>query len=135
MGKILVVDNQFGVRRLLVDIFQDDHEVEVAENGEEALRLVISFEPDLILLDMKMPGMNGIETLVQIRALGNQGIRESGNQVGVIMMTADGDDPRNMCQAKYLGAFYYMVKPFDLFELKERVKEILNSLGTINTIS
>ena len=78
---------------MLVEIFkEDDHEVEIAVNGLEALRLLISFEPDLILLDMKMPGMNGIETLEQIRAL--------NSQVAVIMMTAYGDDLRNMEHAK-----------------------------------
>lgn len=117
MGKILVVDDQFGVRRLLFETFREDqHEVEMAANGAEALRLLISFKPDLILMDMKMPGMNGIETLGQIRAL--------DRGVGVIMMTAYGDT-QNMEQAKELGILYYMGKPFDLFELRERVKKIL----------
>ena len=70
MGKILVVDDQFGVRRLLCETFREDHhEVEMASNGAEALQLLMAFQPDLILMDMKMPGMNGIETLRQIRAL------------------------------------------------------------------
>lgn len=70
MAEILVVDDQFGLRRLLFETFQEDqHEVQMAENGADALRLFISFEPDLILMDMKMPGMNGIEILRQIRAL------------------------------------------------------------------
>ena len=69
LGKILVVDDQLGIRSLLVEILKEDHEVEMAENGVEALRLLISFQPDIILLDMKMPGMDGIETLKQIRAL------------------------------------------------------------------
>ncbi|HUX46933.1 MAG TPA: response regulator [Desulfosporosinus sp.] len=117
MGKILVVDDQFGVRRLLFEAFREDlHEVEMAANGAEALQLLIAFEPDLILMDMKMPGMNGIETLGQIRAL--------DRRVNVIMMTAYGDT-QNMEQAKDLGILYYMGKPFDLFELRERVKEIL----------
>ena len=116
MGKILVVDDQFGVRRLLFEAFQEDqHEVEMAANGKEALQLLISFEPDLILMDMKMPGMNGIETLRQIRDL--------DHRIDVIMMTAYGDT-QNMEQAKDLGILYYMGKPFDLFELRERVREI-----------
>ncbi|KUO77419.1 MAG: two-component system response regulator [Desulfosporosinus sp. BRH_c37] len=120
MGKILVVDDQFGVRRLLFETFREDqHEVEMAANGAEALQLLIDFKPDLILMDMKMPGMNGLETLGQIRAL--------DRQVGVIMMTAYGDT-QNMEQAKDLGILYYMGKPFDLFELRERVREIL--MGT-----
>lgn len=117
MGKILVVDDQFGVRRLLFETFREDqHEVEMAANGAEALQLLIAFKPDLILMDMKMPGMNGIETLGQIRAL--------DRRVDVIMMTAYGDT-QNMEQAKELGILHYMGKPFDLFELRERVREIL----------
>ena len=123
MGKILVVDDQFGVRSLLVSILDDDHEVKMAGNGEAALQLLnsFSFEPDLILLDMKMPGMNGIETLEQIRGL--------GSQVAVILMTGYGDDAHSMEQAKELGILGYLAKPFDIFELKERVKTTLNSSG------
>jgi two-component system, response regulator, stage 0 sporulation protein F len=117
VGKILVVDDQFGVRRLLFETFQEDkHEVAMAEDGAEALQLLIDFKPDLILMDMKMPRMNGMETLEQIRAL--------DCQVGVIMMTAYGDS-QNMEQAKDLGILFYMAKPFDLFELRARVREIL----------
>ena len=124
MSKILVVDDQFGVRTLLESIFQEDnHEVEMAANGEAALGLLssFSFEPDLILLDMKMPGMNGLETLEKIRSL--------NRRVAVIMMTGN-EDPHNAVQAKELGILGYLAKPFDLFELRERVKEILNSSET-----
>ena len=117
MAKILVVDDQPGVRRLLFETFREDqHEVEMAANGSEAIQFLKTFEPDLILMDMKMPGMNGIETLRQIRDL--------DCQVGVIMMTAYGD-AQNLEQAKDLGILYYMGKPFDLFELRERVRETL----------
>ena len=96
MGKILVVDDQFGVRRLLVEAFQDDgHEVKTAENGEEALGVLRSFEPDVILLDMKMPGMNGIETLRQIRVL--------NCQVPVIMMTGYGQRNHSEIMLNGLG--------------------------------
>ncbi|MBP1760143.1 MAG: response regulator with CheY-like receiver, AAA-type ATPase, and DNA-binding domain [Firmicutes bacterium] len=117
VAKILVVDDQLGVRRLLFETFREDqHEVEMASNGEEAVLLLKTFKPDLIMMDMKMPGMNGIETLRQIRSL--------DQRVGVIMMTAYGD-AQNMEQAKDLGILHYLGKPFDLFDLRERVKEIL----------
>ncbi|TGE33960.1 response regulator [Desulfosporosinus sp. Sb-LF] len=119
MAKILIVDDQLGVRCLLFETFQEDqHEVEMAADGAEALQLLKTFEPDLVLMDMKMPGMNGIETLRKMRDL--------DHRVGVIMMTAYGD-AQNMEQAKDLGILHYMGKPFDLFELRKRVKEILSS--------
>lgn len=117
MAKILVVDDQLGVRRLLFETFREDqHEVEMAANGEEALQSLKTFEPDLILMDMKMPGMSGLETLAQIRSM--------EQQVDVIMMTAYGD-AQNLEQAKDLGILYYIGKPFDLFELRNRVKGVL----------
>lgn len=117
MAKILVVDDQLGVRRLLFETFREDgHQVEMAANGIEAIKLTQEFQPDLILMDMKMPGMNGIETMRQVRAL--------GNNVGVIMMTAYGD-VQNMEQARDLGVLHYLSKPFDLFELRDKVREAL----------
>ena len=117
MSKILVVDDQFGVRRLLCETFREDHhEVEMATNGAEALQLLMTFQPDLILMDMKMPGMNGIETLGKVREL--------GCHVDVIMMTAYGEN-HNIEQEKKLGILHYMGKPFDLFELRERVRKLL----------
>jgi len=122
MGKILVVDDQFGVRSLLVSILREDgHKVGVAANVTEALKVSIAFDPDLILLDMKLSGMNGIETLEKIRAI--------NCRAAVIMMTGNGDDPKNIKQSKDLGILLYMVKPFDLFELRVQVIEILNNLG------
>ncbi|MDR3585689.1 MAG: response regulator [Desulfosporosinus sp.] len=118
MGKILIVDDQFGLRCLLFETFREDqHEVEMVSNGTESLQLIVSFKPDLILMDMKMPGMNGIETLRQIRTL--------DRRVAVIMMTGYGDI-QNIQQTNDLGIFDYITKPFDLFELRERVSEILN---------
>ena len=120
MAKILVVDDQLGVRRLLFEAFREDqHEVEMAANSLEALRIFESFGPDLILMDMKMPGMNGLETLAQIRV--------SNSSVYVIMMTAYGDI-QNMEQTEGLGINCYVGKPFDLFELREQVRGILKGL-------
>ena len=121
MSNILVVDDQFGVRSLLQSIFNDDgHEVKMAASGEQAIQLLNSFEPDLIVLDMKMPVMNGVETLVKIRAL--------NSDVAVIMLSGYGDK-QAIEQVNDLGISYYMAKPFDLFELRKRVKETLNGSG------
>ena len=125
MSKVLVVDDQLGVRRLLYETFREDqHEVEMAGNGKEALEILEKFDPDLILMDMKMPGMNGIDTLRQIRSF--------NKEVGVIMMTAYGD-AQNMEQARELGVLYYMSKPFDLFEMRDRVREILMGKAKTNS--
>jgi len=122
VGKILIAEDQLGVRTLLVEIFQDDeHVVKTAENGEEALRLFIDFEPELIVLDMKMPVMNGLEALRKIRLL--------DSQVAVIMMTAYVDIV-TLATEKDLGILYYMSKPFDLFELRERVREIFLEIAS-----
>lgn len=125
MSKILVVDDQFGVRSLLAETFRgDQHEVEMAADGEEALRILKVFEPDLILMDIKMPGMSGIETLERIRAL--------ESQVNVIIMTAYYGDLKKMEQAKDdLGILYYISKPFDIIELRERVGKILKGSEVI----
>lgn len=117
MANILIVDDQLGVRRLLFETFREDkHEVVMAANGKDALKSLENFSPDLILMDMKMPGMNGIDTLRQIRSF--------NREVSVIMMTAYGDAP-SMEQARELGVLHYMSKPFDLFELRDHVRDIL----------
>lgn len=117
MANVLVVDDQLGVRRLLFETFREEgHHVEMAGNGTEALQVLKNFNPDLILMDMKMPELNGIDTLRQIRTF--------DKSVGVIMMTAYGD-AQNMEQAQELGVIHYMSKPFDLFELRDRVRAIL----------
>ncbi|HWQ89215.1 MAG TPA: response regulator [Desulfitobacteriaceae bacterium] len=116
MANILVVDDQLGVRRLLFETFKEElHTVKMAADGIEALQIIQNFHPDLILMDMKMPGMNGLETLRRIRAM--------GENVDVIMMTAYGDS-QNMVQAKGLDVIHYLSKPFDLFELRDLVREV-----------
>lgn len=118
MANILIVDDQLGVRRLLFETFKEEqHTVEMAVDGIDALKILQRFQPDLILMDIKMPGMNGIDTLRKIRA--------SDKDVNVIMMTAYGDS-QNMVQAKELNVIHYMSKPFDLFELRNKVKELFD---------
>ncbi|EOR24124.1 response regulator [Bacillus sp. UniB3] len=117
-GKILIVDDQFGIRILLNEVFQKEgYKTFQAANGNQALEIVTRELPDLVLLDMKIPGMDGIEILKRMKKL-NQDIR-------VIIMTAYGE--LDMIQeAKDLGALTHFAKPFDIDDLREAVKKYIN---------
>jgi len=116
-AKILVVDDQTGVRRLLFEVFNEEgYEVEIAVNGQEALDKIKTVMPDLILLDMKMPGMNGLETLHEMK--------KTNDSIPVIMMTAYGE-LEIVAEATKLGIKEYVTKPFDINELRETVIKLI----------
>lgn len=114
---ILVVDDQDGVRRLLVETFRDQgFSVDLAANGYEALEKLNDKAPDLILLDMKMPGMNGLEVLRQIK--------QRYPDQAVIMMTAYGE-LEIVNEAINLGVKECITKPFDINQLRELACSII----------
>jgi CheY-like chemotaxis protein len=116
--KILVVDDEEDVRMFLQDFLSErDLEVHTAENGKEALEKVGKLLPDVVLLDVMMPVMDGLQCLEQIR--------KKYPQVVVIMITAFKDDAR-IARAKLLGAYNYIVKPFSLGYLETELMKILN---------
>ncbi|WP_418791151.1 response regulator [Phosphitispora sp. TUW77] len=116
-AKILIVDDQRGVRRLLYEAFNEEgYEVEMAASGYEALEKVKNAMPDLILMDMKMPGMNGLETLHEIKKI--------NDSVVVIMMTAYGE-LEIVTEAMKLGIKEYITKPFDINELRATIKKLV----------
>lgn len=114
-GKLLIVDDQFGIRILLSEVFQKaGYKTYQAANGVQALDIVEKHNPDLVLLDMKIPGMDGLEILKRMKLI-NEDIR-------VIIMTAYGE--LDMIQeAKDLGAITHFAKPFDIDEIREAVKK------------
>lgn len=115
--RLLIVDDQQGVRRLLYEAFSDEgYHVKMAGGGQEALKMVSQEMPDLILLDIKMPFMNGLETLRELRKI--------GPEVPVLMMTAYGE-LEVVESAKKMGVRHYITKPFDLNEVRLLVKGIL----------
>ncbi|NLI91106.1 MAG: response regulator [Peptococcaceae bacterium] len=117
MLKLLIVDDQKGIRRLLTEVFLEyGYEIESCANGIKALEVIPEFNPDLIIMDVKMPGMNGIDVLKKVR--------EKDKEIQVIMMTAYGDQ-HYVNQAEALGVARFIIKPFDLNELKKQVGEIL----------
>ena len=106
MPRVLVVDDEPDAVELLQEFLTaKGYEVCTAEDGEEALRLVKEERPHLILLDIRMPKMNGLEVLKRVR--------EIDREVGVIMVTAVNEEETGR-QALELGAFDYITKPLDL---------------------
>src|SRR4051812_9828879 len=113
---LLVVDDEMGVRESIRLIFGKTVRVEEARSSEEAIRKVKEETPDVILLDIMMPGADGLDTLKKIKSLHPQG--------QVIMLTAL-NTARTAFTAKETGAFDYLTKPFDVDELRLRVDRAL----------
>ncbi len=110
MPRVLVVDDEPDAVELLQEfLVAKGYEVLTANGGEEALRAVREERPHLILLDVRMPGMNGLEVLRRVRQI--------DQEVGVIMVTAVNEEETGR-EALALGAFDYIVKPLDLAYLE-----------------
>nr|WP_281069425.1 response regulator [Paenibacillus shirakamiensis] len=107
---MLIVDDQNGIRILLMEVFSTEgYQTYQAANGKLALDIVRTESPDLVLLDMKNPGMDGLEILKHIKTL-NPSIK-------VIMMTAYGELDM-IKEATELGALMHFTKPFDIDEMR-----------------
>lgn len=113
MKHLLIVDDQPGIRLLLEEVFKRVNiKISLASNGMEALEIVRQHHPDCILLDVKMPGMNGVEVLREVRNLSPQAL--------VMMMTAYSEIELTE-EAEKLGIDQYFTKPFDIFEVRDTV--------------
>lgn len=119
MMELLIVDDQQGIRLLLKEVFKKEgFQTHLAATGIEALQIVEQADISLVLLDMKIPGMDGIEILKRIK--------EIKPHISVIMMTAYGE-LGVIQEALDLGAMKYFTKPFDIFEVRDEVKKILTT--------
>jgi len=115
-NKILVVDDEkLIVKGIKFSLEQDQMQVDVAYDGEDALNLAKTNNYDLILLDVMLPKIDGLEACQHIREF---------SQVPIIMVTAKGDDMDKIMGLEY-GADDYITKPFNILELKARIKAIL----------
>ncbi|MFD1776499.1 response regulator [Paenibacillus rhizophilus] len=124
--KVLIVDDQNGIRILLMEVFNSEgYTTFQAANGKAALDIVRSDCPDLVLLDMKIPGMDGLEILKHIK--------EINTEIKVIMMTAYGELDM-IKEATKLGALMHFTKPFDIDEMRVAVNMHL-STGSVDHYS
>src|SRR5712675_985950 len=119
MSKLLLIDDEADVQYSFQRIF-DSPEVELAtaSSGEEGLRLIPKLKPDLVVMDVRMGGMNGLETLRRIRQI--------DSKLMVILMTAYGTT-QTAIEAMKLGAYDYLLKPFDVPKLKDIVFNALKA--------
>ena len=119
MSRLLLIDDEEDVRYSIQRIFNSPEiELATASSGEEGLKLIPKFRPDLVLMDVRMGGMNGLETLRKIRV--------NDPKLLVILMTAYGTT-QTAIEAMKLGAYDYLLKPFDVAKLKEVVANALKA--------
>lgn len=114
--RVLVVDDEkLIVKGIRFSLEQDGMEVDCAYDGEEALEMAKKKEYDIILLDIMLPKLTGLEVCQQIREF---------STVPVVMLTAKGDDMDKILGLEY-GADDYITKPFNILEVKARIKAIM----------
>ncbi|RJP64471.1 MAG: sigma-54-dependent Fis family transcriptional regulator, partial [Candidatus Abyssobacteria bacterium SURF_17] len=116
MKKILVVDDEKNIGKAFVQLLKRDYEVEVNLSGEDALKRLDGYRPDIVFLDINMPGMDGIETLRELV--------KKPDHSPVVMMTAYGTI-ETAVEAMKLGAADYIQKPFSNDEVKLLIRKIL----------
>ena len=124
--KILVVDDEDRIRRLLkMYLERENYVIEEADNGSTALELALDNDYDVILLDIMMPGMDGIEVCKELR---------EKKATPVIMLTAKGEET-NRVQGFEVGTDDYIVKPFSPREVVLRVKALLRRSSTTTFVT
>ena len=119
--KILIVDDDPNIAELIsLYLIKDCYETKIVGDGEAALREFLVFKPNLILLDLMLPGMDGYQVCRELR---------TSSQVPIIMLSAKGEIFDKVLGLE-LGADDYMIKPFDSKELVARVKAVLRRYQT-----
>lgn len=120
MSKILLVDDDITLTRFLTEFLTGDgFDIVVANNGQEALKTAYREHPDLVVLDVMMPGMDGWEVTARLREM---------SETPIILLTAKSSENDKLRGFK-LGIDDYVVKPFSFAELSARISAVLNRAG------
>ncbi len=122
MAKILIADDEPGIRMLIEQTFESLQDKGVvllhANNGKQALEIIKIEKPDLVLLDVMMPGMSGFDVCNTVKNI--LGMKD----VYILMLTAKGQEFDKQ-RGKDVGVNYYITKPFDLDDVFEKVVDVL----------
>ncbi|GER87560.1 DNA-binding response regulator [Dictyobacter vulcani] len=117
--KVLVVDDEDNIIELIrLGLRYEGFQVEVASDGEQGIALAQRIDPDLVILDVMMPGIDGLEVCRRLRS------NPTTRDIPVLMLTAK-DEVGDRIRGLQTGADDYLTKPFDFYELLERIKAIL----------
>ena len=116
MAVLLIVDDDKTIRDMLYDLFEEEHRCHMAETAEQAMRWLDTETYDVVLTDISMPGLSGIELLGVIRQ------RQAKIPVIIITGLSDREHAQGLTQ---MGAFDYLVKPFRLEAVERSVKRAL----------
>ena len=126
MDKLLLIDDEVEIQYSFQRIFNSENiELATASSGEEGLKLIPKACPDLVIMDVRMGGMSGLETLRRLR--------QSHPKLPVIMMTAYGTT-QTAIEAMKLGAYDYLLKPFDVPKLKVIIANALNAARAMKQV-
>ena len=118
--RVLIVDDVQDNVDILVEALKNDYKLSVAIDGERALRAVEKSQPDLVLLDIMMPGLDGYEVCRRLRA------SEATRDLPIMFLSAL-EDVQNKARGFELGANDYLTKPFEILEVKARVRSLLRA--------
>ena len=121
---ILLVEDNFNNISLMQDVFEFDNipaKLEVAQSGEEAIRSVVQFQPDLILMDLRLPGIDGLETT---EILKNNALTKDIPIWAVTAYAMPGDED----MARAAGCCQYITKPTNTQDFIDRLRKFLNEL-------
>ncbi len=124
MSKILIVEDEAKIARFVeLELKHEGYEVQTAGDGFGGLQAVSSFQPDLVVLDLMLPGISGIEVCRRLRAA------EETQSLPILMLTAK-DDVSDKVMGLDMGADDYMTKPFAIEELLARIRMLLKRRGS-----
>jgi two-component system alkaline phosphatase synthesis response regulator PhoP len=127
MPKILIIDDEPDVRDIIrYNLVKEGHELETAENGLEGLKKVAEFQPDLIILDMMMPGMDGVEVCHTIRS------NPKNNNIVICFLSARNEDYSQVAGLES-GADDYLSKPVSPRVLVSKVKSLLRRTNEVTS--